>query len=325
MGARLRAAGSVPARIVAVIAALAFFSTPTLSSNLTISGTVMSGSTVPVGASSVTLFQAGSGPGIGASALGSSSADSGADFSISPASTPPPGAVLYLVASGGNAGGGANSAIELMAIIGSVNASTSVTINELTTIAAAYSAANFITHETDIADNAFHALAGAAAAVGNLVNIQTGALGGIVANGNNDATIAELNTLANGVAECVRASSSSPACANLFAATDVPTTPADTLSAIINLTRSPVFNPSGIFGLGASGTIYSPPLGAAPTDWTVALNISGGGLNAPDAIAIDGGGNVWVANSSVNNSSVTELSAAGAPISSPPASLTLAA
>jgi secreted PhoX family phosphatase len=37
--------------------------------------------------------------------------------------------------------------------------------------------------------------------------------------------------------------------------------------------------------------------------------ITGGGLNAPEAIALDGAGNVWVANS--GNNSVTELSNAG--------------
>ncbi len=97
----------------------------------------------------------------------------------------------------------------------------------------------------------------------------------------------EPNTLANALAKCVRGGTGASACANLFSATNVPATPADTLAAIINVTRNPTYNPSGILGLGSSGP-YAPVLSAAPTDWTMALNLTGGGLNAPNEIAIDG-------------------------------------
>jgi DNA-binding beta-propeller fold protein YncE len=40
-----------------------------------------------------------------------------------------------------------------------------------------------------------------------------------------------------------------------------------------------------------------PNLSNAPTDLTIAINYTGGGLNAPTAIAADQSGNVWVANS----------------------------
>ena len=302
------------AAAAAVLSIVAFPSTRTLSSGFTVSGAVTNGAAIPVAGSMVTLFQAGSGPGVGATSLGSSITNSNGDFSITPGATPPAGAVLYLVASGGSAGGGSNASIELMSIIGSVGGSTSAVVNELTTVAAAYAAANFFTSETGLADNVFHGLAGVAANAANLADPNTGVAGSVAANGNNGATEAELNTLANALANCVRGGTGATACANLFGATNVPTTPADTLAAIINVTRNPTYNPSGIWGLGSSGR-YAPVLGAAPTDWTMALNFTGGGLNAPNEIAIDGAGNVWVTN--FDGDSVTELNSAGVPVSSP--------
>jgi hypothetical protein len=65
---------------------------------------------------------------------------------------------------------------------------------------------------------------------------------------------------------------------------------------------------------------FTPVLDAAPTDWTIALSFTGGGLGGSSqaspqssSLAIDGTGNVWVANTRIN--SVTELSNQGAPIS----------
>src|ERR1700688_4140541 len=158
---RLRppAPGWMLAAGAAVLSVIAFPSSRSLSSGLTVSGTVTSGAGFPVAGSLVTLFQAGSGPGVGATSLGSASADFNGGFSITPGSAPPAGAVLYLVAHGGSVSGGPNSSIELMSIIGGASGgSTSAIINELTTVAAAYAAANFFTSETGLADNAFHGL-----------------------------------------------------------------------------------------------------------------------------------------------------------------------
>ena len=57
---------------------------------------------------------------------------------------------------------------------------------------------------------------------------------------------------------------------------------------------------------------FQPTLSSAPTDWTVALNYTGGGLAGPLSIAIDGSGNVWVTDGS---GVVSELSSNGAAIS----------
>jgi DNA-binding beta-propeller fold protein YncE len=60
---------------------------------------------------------------------------------------------------------------------------------------------------------------------------------------------------------------------------------------------------------------FSPSLSvnSPPTDWTIAINYTGGGLSKPQSVAVDASGNVWAANPSGN--SVTELSNTGAAIS----------
>ncbi len=182
---------------------------------------------------------------------------------------------------------------------------------ELTTVASVYAAGNFISpsNDTTIADNAFSGLADAATGVNNLVNLQTGALSSVVTSGINNP--AKLDTLANALANCVRATPSAAACFNLLGDTGS----SDTLGAITGIYQNPSAGVSMIFGLGATGP-YSPHLTSTPTDFTLALNF--GGFNAPQDVAVDGSGNVWVANcgagcSGTGSGSITELSPSASP------------
>ena len=240
------------------LAAVAIPATSLRSSDLIISGTVVSGAiaSTPIAGSAVTLFQAGVAGGAATQLAPPATTDSNGNFSISPSSSLPANAILYLVAKGGDAGGGPNRAIALMSIIGTISSpSSTATLNELTTVAAAYAASNFITNETNIADNSFGALAGAVSGVGNLANSQTGQLGSVISNAANDPS--KLDTIANALANCVRAVSTAPPCAQLFAAANVPSTPADTLGAAINMNKAPANGVGAILSLGSSGT-YQP-------------------------------------------------------------------
>jgi streptogramin lyase len=60
----------------------------------------------------------------------------------------------------------------------------------------------------------------------------------------------------------------------------------------------PILNNAGdsIFNAVSALPIYSPTLSSAPNDWSLAVNVSGGGLNGPASIAIDSSGLVWVSN-----------------------------
>jgi streptogramin lyase len=64
----------------------------------------------------------------------------------------------------------------------------------------------------------------------------------------------------------------------------------------VNLVRNPTINVAVLYGLSAASSAYSPTLSAAPTDWTLYIDYTGGGLSSPTGVALDSGGNVWVAN-----------------------------
>ena len=109
--------------------------------------------------------------------------------------------VLYLVANGGvpkaSKASGDNSAIALLAVLGS-KPPASVVVNELTTVASAFTAARFI-QGGSISGNAL-GLRIAAANVPNLVNLQTGGWGSVIIDGLNitrSTTLANFNTLAS--------------------------------------------------------------------------------------------------------------------------------
>jgi hypothetical protein len=107
--------------------------------------------------------------------------------------------ILYLLASGGiskaSKAGGDNPAIVLLAVVGS-NPPASVTINELTTVASAFSNARFINGD-GISGNPL-GLKIAARNVPNLVDPVTGGWGKVLLdplNSSQTATLATLDTL----------------------------------------------------------------------------------------------------------------------------------
>lgn len=99
---------------------------------------VLHGGQAPIVGSSLTLYAAGVPATAAPSMLGTSTTDSNGNFNIL-YTCPTAGTLVYVVGVGGNAGGGANSAIKLMAALGSCGSlPSSVVINELTTVAAVY-------------------------------------------------------------------------------------------------------------------------------------------------------------------------------------------
>jgi hypothetical protein len=115
----------------------------------TITGSVKTGSTA-IGGATVQLYAAGTtGYGSTPSALtveGTLTTDVNGNFAMVYTCPAAPGDLLYLVASGGNAGNGTNSNINLMTALGSCNSSSfpsTATVNEVTTIASAYALSGF--------------------------------------------------------------------------------------------------------------------------------------------------------------------------------------
>ena len=155
-----------------------------------------------------------------------------------------------------------------------------VALNELTTLAAAYGFSNFFEpgNVNNLVDNSAGFLGIAVQSMPALANFETGAIRTTISG----SYLTKFNTLANALANCVRSSSQ--------CSTQYP----DTLSEAIQITKSPGSNVSEIFQAGESGP-FTPALSAQPNDWIIALTYSGASLGNPEALAIDGSNNVWVA------------------------------
>ncbi len=212
---------------------------------------------------------------------------------------------VYLVAKGGSVSAGAsNGALAFVTALGSckqVTAGAQVTVNEVNTVAAAWALAQFIgpggigataTNATGLA-NAFLLAGGLASVVGGVS--PGGSLGSKVTS-----PAARVNTLANLLNPCAKgdgATSGSSPCGQLFAAATVGgVTPANTLDAVVAVVQHPGQNVAALYGLAQGSTAYAPVLPAPPGDWTLALTISGGGMNGPATAGVLAGGNVWVSN-----------------------------
>lgn len=211
---------------------------------------------------------------------------------------------VYITASGGNPGlapGTNNSALVMMAALTDCNSLSSVSniwIDEVTTVAAAWALAPFMTSAGNVASsstnyatgltNAFknaHLLAdtttGMAATLPSNLSIQTG----------------KLYALADALGGCVN-SDGTTGCAALFAAAtpNGGTAPTNTLTAALNIVKNPGNSKVGsVFLAIPASPAYATTLTQAPNDWTMSLTVNGGGLYGPTQLATDTQGNVWVA------------------------------
>ena len=252
--------------------------------------------------------------------IGTATTDAGGNFTVSPSATSgncPSGTYAYITAAGGYPSGSsslANNSTLLMAMLGdcsTITSATTVVINELTTIAAAYALSGFIT--TSAAASLFVANVGAPAAnraaIGSATPTSLSGLGHAVVtakamvnpfNGQPNPTTAassggvtvagsvpvvELNTLADIMASCVNSTTSgatgsttSNACTLLYAATPsiAGSTPTNTLQAFVNLARNPASAAAmsgtvGLFSQISSTPPFVTALTTAPTDWALAI------------------------------------------------------
>jgi len=207
---------------------------------------------------------------------------------------------VYIVSTGGNAGSGTNSALTLMAALGpcgSLNSSTYISINELTTVAAAYALAPFMSTSSSYssigASGSYPTgLANAFAMANQLVNSATGQEPTAPAGMTIPAST--LNTLADILASCVNSSGpTSSACTSLLSATVA----SETIGAGVAIAKNPGATAiTSLYSLASSSPPFVPTLATQPNDFTVALNYSTSALVAPYGIAIDASGNAWVTN-----------------------------
>lgn len=277
-----------------------------------ITGRVMGGQQA-VANSQITIFLAGSG-GYGANGSQLVSTTTGADgtFSFDPSSftCPNPDVPVYAVASQGAPGGvGSNNpSLKLSAALGTCGAlaTTFLNINEVTTVASVWALSQFL-DSTGAALGApstnLTGLANAAATVANLADVSAGqAATAMVSGATGNPPAAAVNTLANILSHCVNSDGDTAAgsvCQLLFSAATLPgaaSAPADTLQAALSIARNPGNNVATLFGLTSAGDPFQAPqpLAAAPSDWTLAIQLTDTAFNPVNAMAIDAAGNVWI-------------------------------
>ena len=225
---------------------------------------------------------------------------------------------LYVVVRGGYIGAGAaNPAIALATPIGACNqlaSGSQFVINEVTTAATAYGLAQFLSPGGNIGSSATNTkgLSNAAATVASLANLTTGTSPGASFPPNGSSPAAKINSIANLLNTCTSATSAS-GCTALFSATTPGsgTAPSNTLDAALNLVRNPGSNVATLYTQSTTSNAFTPALTTAPSDWTMFINYTGGGMNTPTAVGIDATGNVWVAS---YHSAVSEFSPTGTPV-----------
>ncbi len=278
-------------------------------------------------------------PGIGTygtagSIIASTVSLAGGAFTLPAYTCPANSGLVYLLATGGNAGGGVNTSIAEAAVLGpcsALTANTFVNVTEVTTVAAAYSLAPFATvaplvpaTNIGVTSSNLQGLYNAAGTASNLANITTG-----YAHAAGDVTgvvppTAYVNTLADILAACVNQGTSSitGTCASLFSAATPSggTAPTDTFQAAVDIAQNPGHSVSSLFLLSTPSAPFQPTLSTAPSDFSLALGYNGGALTLGGGnlgIAIDALGDAWIVTGALNANvhSLTEISPAGVYIS----------
>lgn len=274
----------------------------------------------PVVNMTLELYDAGSsGYGSAATGLLSTMTDANGSFNFTNPACANGNDQLYLVGMGGdpvagNAGNNTanNANLALMVALGNCSGLGSIAhihMNELTTVAAVWALAPFMSGSTNAYANVGSSAGNAKglqlafAAAAQVANISTGTFPGTLPAGAVLPT-SELNTIADIIEACVNSkggvANDTTACGTLFG--DTPNTagnvfPTDTITAAMNIAQNPARNPGPLESIASATPTFEPNLGTAPNAWTVAIQYTGGGLDAPTTIATDQAGQVWVGNS----------------------------
>jgi streptogramin lyase len=218
--------------------------------------------------------------------------------------------VLYLVATGGvptaNKGGGENPALVLLAMLGN-KPPEKVVVNELTTVASAFTAAQFINGDS-ISGNPL-GLRIAAGNAPNLVDPATGGWGKVLLdplNSTQTTTLANLNTLGSLISAFATVANDDWRTRFLKAATQTGgTTPKNSLEAMAGIARAPWAAPEELFALFNEAypqpqnallrrkAPFAPYLAYTPKDFALSLCFSGGGNYAAGRLMFDAEGNLW--------------------------------
>ncbi len=211
----------------------------------------------------------------------------------------PTGSVLYVIAKG------PNDAIALMTLM-EREFPKSVMVNELTTVASAFTAARFIKGES-LSGNPL-GLRIAAGNVPNFVDLETGGWGKVILdpiNSTQTTSLANLNTLGSLISAFASVGNDDWRARFLKAATPPGgATPTNTLEAMAGIARAPWAEAKTLYALfdeaypqpkdGARRAApFVPYLAWTPPDFALSLCFSGGGMYANGRFMFDAEGNLW--------------------------------
>jgi hypothetical protein len=229
--------------------------------------------------------------------------------------TIPATAQLYLVASGGTTSTTSttsNPALTMVTAVGPCTNLTSTsfdTINELTTVAAAWALAPFASSTTNIGATSTNTLGltNAFLDAALLANPATGSPATLAAN--LTVETGKLSALADALNSCTTGSGTG--CGPLFLAAGG--SAIDTFAAALSIVQHPGKNVAAVFATIPANPPFPTTLTASPNDWTMSLTVTGGGLFVPTALGIDSQNNIWVAN---QDGPLSAFNPQGTPLSS---------
>jgi trimeric autotransporter adhesin len=203
---------------------------------------------------------------------------------------PSPSSLVYIVATGGNPGlapGANNAALSMMAALGpcgNLLSSTFIFIDELTTVAAVYSLAPYMSSPSAIGAGPGDAagLAVAFTFASELVNTTTGTAPGTGVPVGTSVPVAQINTIGNILAACINSaggtSGDNTTCGTLFSlTTPAGVTPAtDTITALLHLADDPTLNTASLYSLVPPFAPFQPSQPQTPPDLGVRLTVPSG-------------------------------------------------
>ena len=248
----------------------------------------------PIAGSRIYLYAAGTSAGGSRSMLnapGYVTTDNTGSFDITSDYTCSAGDQVYVLALGGDASNGSNNAIGLMSALGpcsALSAATYISVNEVTTVAAAYALSSFITTPTAVGADPVGSNAVAAAFSNNkaLVDVASGSVPATVLGGG-IVPQATINSLGNSLAACINATANSTTCSKLFADTGV-AAGGTTAQAAINIAHAPTSNVAAIFQLATAQSPFEPALTGAPATWDITVQFPADVLTHHNDVARSG-------------------------------------
>jgi hypothetical protein len=276
---------------------------PVIAADATLSGSVQVAGK-PVSGASITIYAAGT---AAPAKLGEGKSGDDGSFKLA-AKESPKDSVLFAIAKGGTpkvAGDKKNEQIALLSVFGT-SAPKSVVINELTTVASAFTAAQFLKGESLLGNPL-----GLRIAAGNarsLVDPETGDWGKVLLdplNSTQTTTLANLNTLGSLISAF--SSVADDGWRNRFLkVTTSPggAAPKTTLESMEAIARRPWVNAKELYALfdeaypqpkdgSRRKAPFVPYLAWEPPDFMLSLCFAGGGMCANGRLMFDAEGNLW--------------------------------